>query len=74
MSPKVLGFIKIVLGIALFATLNAILGYFSDAVHLAGYVSPAIATIIAGLAGMIEQDIQSRGGGALFGAVRYPRI
>ena len=69
MNPKILGAIKVLGGIALWAAVNAVLVYLSDATHLNGYVNTTLALLIAAVAGAIENNIQSKTGNALFGAV-----
>ncbi len=66
MSPKLLGFLR---GIG-FALLLAGFSYLGDASHLSNIVSASLATLISSVALAIEHSIESKGGGALFGAVR----
>jgi hypothetical protein len=61
------GFLK---GVFIVAVL-AVVSYLSDATHLTGIVTPAIATIAAGLFSSLESYLKAQSGNttALFGAV-----
>ncbi len=69
-SPGVLGFARTVLSVALWSAAMAVLSYLSDATHLNGLVNGSLAILIAGGAGVIEHQMETKGSGALFGAVR----
>ncbi len=66
LNPAWLGFLRAV-GVTV---LVAILSYLGDAAHLNGLVSDSLATIIAAVALGIEHNIESKGGGSLFGCVK----
>lgn len=65
-NPAVLGVIR-GLGVAVLA---AIVHFIAVAANLEGVVSPQVAAIIAAIALGIEHNIESKGGGSLFGAVK----
>ncbi len=46
----------------------AVLSYLSDATHLNGFVDGSLATLIAGVVGLLEHQMEVNGQGALFGA------
>lgn len=68
-SPKVLGFIRSILGIAIWGAAMSVLTFFSDATHLNGFVDGSLATLIAGVAGALEHSMAANGQGAIFGAI-----
>ena len=65
-NPAVLGLVR-GLGVVIGA---AVLSYFADATHLQGIVSPPIAALIASLVLALEQHLEGKGKGSLFGAVK----
>ena len=68
LSPAIAGFIK---GLLMVIVL-AVVSYLGDSAHLSGILSPALATIAAGLFSAIESSLKASSGGstALFGAVK----
>lgn len=65
MKTAIIGFLR-ALGIVI---ITAVLSYLGSADHLS-FLSPAVAALIAGLAGALEAVIQGQTGRALLGAVR----
>ncbi len=69
MSPQVIGFIK---GLA-YVVIFAVLSFVANATNLTAIVSPQVAAIIAGLAtallGSLDGHIEMKTGKAVFGAV-----
>lgn len=53
-----------------YTLLTALLAFLANQANLSGLVGDSSALIIAGLAASIEHYVESRGGGALFGAAR----
>lgn len=68
-SQKLLGFLRSVVAVVIWSAAMAVLSYLSDATHFNGIVDGSLATVIAGLAGLVEHQMESNGSGALFGAV-----
>lgn len=66
MSPKVYGFLKTVGLVIVFA----ILTFLANSANLGPYLSPTIAGIVAGIAGMIEEQIKANSGNGILGSVR----
>lgn len=66
MSPALLGFLR---GIGM-VVLAAVLSYLGDEANLSGIVSASLATIVSGIALSLEHSLESKGKGALFGAVK----
>lgn len=51
----------------------AVVSYVADTANL-GFLSPAVATIVAGLASAIESSIKANTGKALFGAISVKEV
>lgn len=68
-SPAVLGVLRSAASVAIFGASLAILSFFADATHLNGVVNDSLAALIAAIASGIEHNMESKGSGALFGAV-----
>lgn len=72
LSPKVLGFVRSVVYVAITGAAMYLLHFVSDPANLNGLLNPSLAVLIAGLAGTVEHQMESNGSGALFG-VAAPR-
>ncbi len=68
-SSKLLGFLRGVVYSVVWSASLALLTYLSDATHFNGLIDGTLATVIAGLAGLVEHQIEANGSGALYGAV-----
>ncbi len=68
LSPSVLGFIRGVGSVIVFAVVS----YLANAANLHGIMNDGLATLIAGVALMVEHEMQTSGTGALFG-IAAPR-
>lgn len=66
MSPKLYGFLKTVGLVVIFA----ILSFCANKADLTPYLSLPFAGLVAGLAGMLEEQIKNDTGNGLLGAVR----
>lgn len=66
MNYKLVGLLR-TLGVI---ALTSVVAYLGDTSHLTPFVSVSVATIVAGLAGILEHMIEENTGRALFGAVR----
>ncbi len=64
LNPSVLGLIRGVGSVVVFAVVS----YLANAANLHGIVNDGLATLIAGVALMLEHQMEANGGGALFGA------
>lgn len=66
-SPAVIGFIKLILSVAVLAVVS----YLADAAHITGILNPTLATVVAGLFAGLESSIKAKSYNqtALFGAV-----
>lgn len=69
-SPKVLGFLRAVVSVAVWSAAVSVLSFFSDATHFNGLLNDSLAALVAGLASMLEHQLEAKNGNALFGAVR----
>ena len=69
LSPGIAGFLK---GLMLVVVL-AVVDYLANSANL-GFLSPAVATIVAGIASAIESSIKADTGKALFGAVSVKKV
>lgn len=68
LNPKVVSFIRSVLSVAVWAAASAVLTYVSNAENLS-FLNGTLALLVAGIAGLIEHQLEKSGKGALFGAV-----
>lgn len=69
MSPALLGFIRAIGSVVVFAVVS----YIADASHLSGLMSVSAAAVISGLALSLEHYLGDKSGTALFGAVKIQK-